>query len=331
MDCDAALVKIWPTTFDNGRRRTARESTAFHSQVRCMAQINIMVSRHSAFYTPLISTITAGFLHDEGLEPTYSVATPRRSVAKAILDGSVDLAQSAVSRGWGPLERGQRPDIMHFAQINERDGFFLTGRERDRDFTWDKLAGKEVLIDHGDQPLAMFRYALHKKGVDYADLIPIDVGGAQAMDEAFRAGRGDYVHQQGPAPQQLEHDEQGFIVASVGEAIGPVAFSSLMASRRWLGNIMVRAFLRAYRKSRLYVISTPAEEIAAAQAHFFPRTDVEVLARAIAFYQGLGCWGPDPLITREAYEAALDVFLHAGAITRRHPYEDVVAPPPGEG
>ncbi len=39
--------------------------------------------------------------------------------------------------------------------------------------------------------------------------------------------------------------------------------------------------------------------------------------------------GAHPLITREAYEAALDVFLHAGAITRRHPYEDVVAPPPG--
>jgi NitT/TauT family transport system substrate-binding protein len=296
-----------------------------------MAQINIMVSRHSAFYTPLISTITGGFLKDEGLEPTYSVATPRKSVAKAILDGSVDLAQSAVSRGWGPLERGERPEILHFAQVNERDGFFLVGRERDPDFAWDKLAGKEVLVDHGDQPLAMFRYALHKEGVDYASLSPVDVGNAQAMDDAFRAGRGDYVHQQGPAPQQLEHDEKGFVVASVGEAIGPVAFSSLMASRRWLDNIMARAFMRAYRKARRYVNETPATDIAAAQAHFFPRAEHDVLARAIGFYQGLGCWAPDPLISREAYEAALDVFLHAGAITRRHPYEQVVAPIPGEG
>ena len=177
----------------------------------------------------------------------------------------------------------------------------------------------------------MFRYALHKEGIDYDSLIPVDVGDAQAMDEAFRAGRGDYVHQQGPEPQQLEHDEKGFIVASVGGAIGPVAFSSLMASRRWLGNIMARAFMRAYRKARRYANETPAAEIAAAQAHFFPRADIDVLARAIAFYQGLGCWAPDPLITREAYEAALDFFLHAGAITRRHPYEDVVVPPPGEG
>jgi len=296
-----------------------------------MAQINIMVSRHSAFYTPLISTITGGFLRDEGLEPTYSVATPRRSVAKAILDGSVDLAQSSVSRGWGPLERGQKPDIFPSAQLNERDGFFLTGRDRDRDFTWDKLVGKEVLVDHGDQPLAMFRYALHKENVDYDSLIPVDVGNAQAMDEAFRAGRGDYVHQQGPAPQQLEHDEKGFIVASVGGIIGPIAFSSLMASRRWLDNIMARAFMRAYRKARHYANRTPAAEIADAQAQFFPRTDHAILTRAIASYQGQGCWRPDPLITRHAYEAALDVFLHAGVIARRHPYEDVVVPPPDEG
>ena len=38
---------------------------------------------------------------------------------------------------------------------------------------------------------------------------------------AFRKGEGDYIHQQGPAPQQLEHDKVGHVVASVGEAIGP--------------------------------------------------------------------------------------------------------------
>jgi len=42
----------------------------------------------------------------------------------------------------------------------------------------------------------------------------------------------------------------------------------------------------------------------------------------------LGCWTPHVEITREALEATLDVFQHAGAITRRHRHEDVVAPPP---
>jgi len=33
-------------------------------------------------------------------------------------------------------------------------------------------------------------------------------------------------------------------------------------------------------------------------------------------------------ITRPAFEVALDVFQHAGLISKRHRYEDVVAPPP---
>ena len=33
-------------------------------------------------------------------------------------------------------------------------------------------------------------------------------------------------------------------------------------------------------------------------------------------------------ITRPAFETTLDVFQHAGLITRRHRYEDVVAAPP---
>ena len=146
---------------------------------------------------------------------------------------------------------------MHFAQINEMDGFFLTGRAPDPAFSWDKLKGKRVLVDHGGQPLAMFKYACHKRGLDFASIVAVNVPSDQ-MDAAFRKGEGDYIHQQGPAPQQLEHDRAGHVVASVGQAIGPVAFSSLAATRAWLGTDMARRFMRAYRKARGWLLATPA-------------------------------------------------------------------------
>jgi ABC-type nitrate/sulfonate/bicarbonate transport system substrate-binding protein len=139
---------------------------------------------------------------------------------------------------------GPDPPAAHFAQINEKDGFFLTGRAADPAFSWDKLRGKRVLVDHGGQPLAMFKFACHKRGLDYAAIQSLDVAAGQ-MDGAFRKGEGDYIHQQGPAPQQLEHDKVGHVVASVGEAIGPVAFSSLAATREWLRTDMARRFMRA--------------------------------------------------------------------------------------
>ena len=290
-------------------------------------EIHIQFTRFSAFYSPLIATIAAGFLKEEGLQPKHSNAPVGKSAIDGVVAGTVHVCQSAPSQGFGPLEKGQTPPAVHFAQINEKDGFFLTARAADPSFSWDKLKGKQVLVDHGGQPLAMFKYACHKRGLDYKALNAVDVPSAQ-MDGAFRRGQGDYIHQQGPAPQQLEHDGAGHVVASVGEAIGPVAFSSLAATREWLRTDMARRFMRAYRKARAWLIMTPAAKVAETESAFFPEIDRAVLASTIAYYQKLGCWSPHVEITRPAFEVALEVLLHSGLITKRHRYEDVVAPPP---
>ncbi len=293
-----------------------------------MTRIHIQFTRFSAFYSPLISTFTGGFLQDEGLEPEHSISAPGASAIDALKDGSAQVAQSAPFQAISALERGETPPALHFAQINEMDGFFLTGRVPDPAFTWAKLAGKKVMVDHGGQPLAMFKYACHKAGLDYGAIQALDAGSASDMDTAFRGGEGDYIHQQGPAPQQLQHDGVGHVVARVGDPIGPCAFSSLAATRDWLAGDMAKAFMRAYRKTRAYVTETPAVEIARAEQALFPQVDPEVLAETIAAYQTLGCWSPHVEITRAAYEATLDVFQHAGRITQRHAYEDAIAQPP---
>lgn len=293
-----------------------------------MQQINITALRHSAFYTPLLLTICGGFLEEEGLTPHYRPSVQGESVPDMLREGRFHLAQSAVATSFATLEKGETCDIVHFAQINERDGFFIAGRKPQRDFRWSDLVGKEVLVDHFFQPLAMLRYGLHRQRVDFNALRVIDAGDVSAIDRAFRSGEGAYVHQQGPAPQQLEKEGLGHVVAAVGDAVGPVAFSSLCASRDWLQTDMARAFMRAYRRGRRHAIEATAVEIAKKEAHFFPDIDLDVLAVTIATYQQLGCWTPDPTISREAYENLLEVFLYSGAITRRHPYESCILTPP---
>ena len=273
-------------------------------------------------------TICGGFLKDEGLQPHYEVATPEKPAINEIRNGNVQLSQAAVSTSFAALEQGEYCDIVHFAQINERDGFFLASRKPETAFQWQNLIGKQVLVDHLFQPLAMFRYALHKQGIDEKQINIIDAGDVEAIDQAFRDGQGDYVHQQGPAPQQLEKDGIAHVAASVGEAIGPVAFSSLCASRQWLKTDMAKAFMRAYRKARQYVIEAPANEVAHRETDFFPGIDHDVLTQTIATYQTLGCWSPDPTISRTAYNNLLDVFLYNGLITQRHAYESCVISPP---
>jgi NitT/TauT family transport system substrate-binding protein len=291
-------------------------------------KINIQFTLFSAFYSPLISTMSGGFLKAEGLDPKWSVAPAGVSALAALQDGSAHVVQSALSQGFTSLNKGETPPAVHFAQINEMDGFFLTGRKADPAFTWNKLEGAEVVMFKGGQPLAMFKYACHKAGIDFSKIRAVCPGGPAEIDRAFRDGQGQYVQQQGPFPQQLQADGVGHVVAQVGKQIGPCGFSSLAATRDWLKTDMARAFMRAYKKTRAYMNETPAAEIARAEKPYFPDIDESVLADCIATYQRLGCWTPHVEITRAAYEKTLDVFEYNGLLKQRYRYEQVCTAPP---
>ena len=86
----------------------------------------IMASRHSAFYTPLLTCIA--FLREDGHEVSYSVLGRGQRGYALLRDGEVDVMQSAVSSNWPLREQGIEPLPVHFAQINQRDGFFIVGR-----------------------------------------------------------------------------------------------------------------------------------------------------------------------------------------------------------
>jgi len=293
-----------------------------------MTTLRIMVSRHSAFYSPLLAAITNGFFKDEGFEPTYAVAPTGRTVAQYIASGDIDVAQSAVSASWTALEQGREPPLVHFAQINQRDGFLIAARAPGSNFQWDKLLSGRFMFVHRGQPEAMLAYAMHLRGVELSKAKGLDGGGTEQMLSAFRAGEGDWFHEQAPYPQQLEYEGVAQVVASVGEVIGPVAFSSVAASSEWLKRPEAKRFMRAYRKARAWVSSASPAEIAAAEQSLFPGIHRTALIRAIEYYQQLGTWGGGVSIPPEPYETALDVFSHSKLITRRYPFEQVVAAPP---
>jgi len=60
-----------------------------------MEKINIQFTLFSAFYSPLIATLSGGFLKEEGLEGNWSVAAPGTSALVALEEGS---ALAVVSR-----------------------------------------------------------------------------------------------------------------------------------------------------------------------------------------------------------------------------------------
>jgi hypothetical protein len=110
-----------------------------------------------------------------------------------------------------------------------------------------------------------------------------------------------------------------------------VAFSSLAATPAWLERPEAIKFMRAYRQSRVWVRSASARDVAGKLQALFPGSAPAALVHGIEAYQRLGCWDGDPAIDPTGYEVALDVFQHAGSISRRYPYAQMVVRPPDAG
>ena len=294
-----------------------------------MASVSIQFTRFSAFYSPLIATVSGGFLAEEGLAGDLSVAEHGVSALQALLCGEADLVQSAPSQAFASAQKGEMPSALHFAQINNTDGFFLVGRTPEPDFAISNLKGHRVLVDHGGQPLLMFNYACHKAGLQQEDFESIDAGSADEMVAAFKRGEGDYVHLQGPAPQQLEAEGCGVVVGRLGDWVGRCAFSSLASRSDWLESDAARRFMRAFRRARQWVNEVPAAEVAASEIAYFPDVSVEVLAETIGAYQALGCWLGQVEITPDQIAVSADVFRLGGVITGNIDPALVAVSPPG--
>jgi NitT/TauT family transport system substrate-binding protein len=281
----------------------------------CGMRIRIMASRHSAFYSPLLCCVQR--LRNEGHDANYDVLARGQHSHALLRDHTVDVMQSAVSSNWKARERGVEPLPVHFAQINQRDGFFIVARNPDAGFEWKKLEGRTLLADHGVQPLVMLKYAVRRNEADWSKVKVVDAGAPEKMEASFAAGTGDFLHAQGPVIA-------GEIVASVGAAMPPVAFSSLCCARDYQKGQDYQTFLGVYRRAREWVRTATADEVAEAEASFFPGIPRQVLIATVKRYQELGCWEGGIEIPRDLYEQALNVFQAAEEISWRHRYEEVV-------
>ena len=288
-----------------------------------MTHLKIMVSRHSAFYSPLIATISGNFLDQYGISASYHIADKGNTIEE-VGNGNMDIGQAAVSGSWSYLENIQKPPITHFAQINSYDGFFILGRKELDFFSWDEITKGKFLFVHGGQPEAMLRYALSKKGIDLDRVDKIFSNGGDEMMKQWDDGIADFFHEQGAYPQQLEYENKGKILGSVGQVIGPVAFSSLICNWDWVRSDIYYKFIEAYAKAREWVNTAEPFEVAEIERDYFPNISIESISKAIEFYQKLGTWDKDIKIEPELYEKALDVFEFSNLIKSRYDYDDVV-------
>jgi NitT/TauT family transport system substrate-binding protein len=292
--------------------------------VIAMTKLTVWEPFRSIFYAPQWVTIHGGHFAAEGLEVEVKTAGGGVTTTGVLLDGGAPIALGGIMRSLDVADRGGA-FLPHFAEVNSRNGFFLLGRSPR--FAWKDLVGKTVLsFAEAPTPWQCMLTVLRREGVDPASVriertLPAD----RAM-AAFRSGSGDFLETGQPFTEALLSAGAAHLAASMGEATGPVPFSSYMTTTAFLreGRDTLVRFTRALAHAQRWMARAAPEEISAVIAPAFPDVDPELRRRAVARYKAQGTWAPHPVLSRSGYEYLEQILLDGGFIRGRHRYEDLV-------
>ena len=261
----------------------------------------------------------------EGLDVTVVTAS-RITTTAALIDGHAEIALGGIMRSLDVADRGG-PFLVHFAEMNQRNGFFLLSRVPRPNFTWADVVGKTVLsFAEAPTPWQCMLTVLRRHGVDPRTVTierTLPLAEARA---AFTGGHGDFFETGQPFTEELLADGSAHLAVSMGEATGPVPFSSYMTTQRFLREErdVVRRFTRAFYEAQRWIGHSDAKQIAELIAPAFPDIAPEIRQRAVARYLAQGTWSRDPIVRRPGYEYLETILLDGGFITRRHRYEDLI-------
>ena len=276
---------------------------------------------HSIFYAPQYVAINEGYFAEEGLEIELVNAGGADKVMTSVLTDAADIGFAGAESCVYVYLQGKDDYPQVFAQLTQCDGSFLVGREKMDDFDWQSLKGSTILPGRkGGMPYMTLLYALNKNGLEVGkDVFFNDTIQFNAMTGAFLSGEGDYVTVFEPSATDIEMQNKGYILASVGEAGGKVPYTAYFAKQGFDGETLQK-FTNAIAKGQQFVAEKSAREIAIAISPSFPETDLVVIEKVVQNYKDIGAFSNTPVMAQEDFDRIIDIVKNAGEI---HPDADV--------
>src|SRR2546422_1601444 len=290
--------------------------------------MTVLMPFYTPFYAPLAAGAALGRFREEGLDVRWQPAATFGKIAvEALLDGSIEITLSGLMRSFDVADREGR-FLPHFAEVCSRSGFFLLGRTPMPDFRWSDLVGKTVIgFAEAPTPWQCMLTVLRRHGVEPATVrIERNRPGPEAL-AAFRSGHGDFFEQTQPIVEQLLASGEAHLVASMGEATGPVPFTSYMTTPEFLRREpdTVLHFTRALYRTQRWLAAQDSRVIAETIAPDFRDIDRAVLERAVARFKKQDTWARDPVLGRPGYDYLQEILQTGGFIKKTHRDEALVA------
>ncbi len=298
------------------------------SQTQDKIKIKVSEVTHSVFYAPQYAAINLGYFEDEGIEIELTNGAGADKVMTAVISGAVDIGFAGPEAAIYVYNEGKDDYCQVFAQLTQRDGAFLLGREPDDNFDFSKTIGKVVLPGRkGGVPYMTLEYVFKQHGIIPGKDVTFDDSVQFAMmTGAFTGGTGDFVTAFEPTASSLEQEGKGYILASVGKESGEIPYTAYFATKSFIEKNpeTIKKFVRAIYRGQQWVMQSSPKEIANAIAASFPDTDIKLLEKSAESYKNIEAWSTTPVMKQEAYEKLQTVMTEAGELKQKAPFDKVV-------
>jgi len=293
-----------------------------------LTRIRLNEVTHSIFYAPMYVAINEGFFAEAGLEIELTNGAGADKVMTALLSDQADIGLMGPEATVYVYNEGKSNYVVNFAQLTNGDGSFLVSRKPEPDFQWSSLKGKTIIGGRiGGMPEMTLEYVLKKHGlIPNEDVTVLTNVQFALMAGAFTGGTGDYVALFEPVASQMELENQGYVVASIGAEAGEVPYTVFSATKSYIeeNEEIIQKFTTALCRAQKWVQEAPIEEVAKAIKPSFPDTSDELIISAAARYRDQGSWARTPIFTESAFERLQDIMMEADQLDKKAPYEKLV-------
>lgn len=293
-----------------------------------LQKVRLSEVTHSVFYAPQYVAINNGFFTDEGIEIELTNGQGADKVMTAVLSGSVEIGFAGPEASIYVYNEGKEDYAEVFAQLTQRDGSFLIGRQPADQFEWTDLKDSVVLPGRkGGVPYMTLEYVLKSKGLVPGEDLTFDDSIQYAlMAGSFTSGNGDYVTAFEPTASMIEAEGKGYILASIGAESGEIPYTAYFANKSFIAKNpkLVEKFVNAIYKAQKWVDTHTSKEIAEVIAPSFPDTDVKLLETVVERYKEIEAYAKTPVLKEEAFNKLQTVMSDAGELKQKAPYDKVV-------
>lgn len=298
-----------------------------------LTKLTVAEVTHSVFYAPQYVAEAKGFFKEEGLKVSFVNTNGADKTMAALLSKDADIGLMGSEASIYVYNEGQKDYAINFAQLTQKDGSFLVGRENISSFDISMLKGKEILGGRlAGMPEMVLEYILKNANLNIGvndsskDVnVRTDVQFA-AMAGAFTSGEGDYVSLFEPTASSIVKANNGYIVASLGELSGNIPYTSYSTLKSYMNknSDIIQKFTNAIYKAQIWVYEHSDLEVAEAIHSYFSDSSLDDLTTAVKNYRNIEAWAKDPTLTVDSLNKLMDIIELAGQLDKRAPYDKIV-------